>query len=288
MSLEGLVRCLFTIIGEAIKHHLFSAFAIITLRAELLLCGDVCTRAKTDELPWLRCTGTWSGPRKLCYQNPTHSALSSIQGLPMPFMRSLYWIPRHCSSIRQEWAGQPTRNVVIITWSAVRAGSIIQISPQTLKISDLGVFSPPSFSKDNHRNVDPFGWGKKKLKSKKKKKEKAPNNTSKHLERRLLWMVVVASQLRLGCVLQKEISCVPSECDACVLWTAGSRLSLSLPMNGAGNCEASLMVWDGQKGRKVGTAVVLLRHSHRLEKRESEARLGWCKSTIPVAAELEM
>lgn len=58
MSLEGPVRCLFTIIGEAIKRHLFPCFTIITLRAEPLLCGDVHARAKTDEPPWLRCTGT--------------------------------------------------------------------------------------------------------------------------------------------------------------------------------------------------------------------------------------
>lgn len=50
-----------------------------------------------------------------------------------------------------------------------------------------------------------------------KKKEIAPNNTSKHLERRLLWTVVVASQLLPGCALQKEMGCVPSERDARVL-----------------------------------------------------------------------
>lgn len=82
-----------------------------------------------------------------------------------------------------------------------------------LKISDLGGFSL-SFSKDNHSHVDPFERGKIK---ERKKKEIAPNSTSKHLERRLLWTVVVASQLLPGCVLLKEIGWVPSERDARLL-----------------------------------------------------------------------
>lgn len=51
MSLEGPVRCLFTIIAEAIKLHLFPGFTTITLRLKPLLPADVHTCVKTNELP---------------------------------------------------------------------------------------------------------------------------------------------------------------------------------------------------------------------------------------------
>lgn len=64
MSLEGPVRCLFTIIAEAIKLHLFPGFTTITLRLKPLLPADVHTCVKTNELPrhW-----TWSGSMKTAF-----------------------------------------------------------------------------------------------------------------------------------------------------------------------------------------------------------------------------
>lgn len=76
---------MFTIIGEAVKHHLFSRFAVI------ILSRSVVTRARGQRRMSFRGSeapehevGHASGGLK----DPTRSALSSNRGLLMAFMRS--------------------------------------------------------------------------------------------------------------------------------------------------------------------------------------------------------
>lgn len=76
---------MFTIIGRALKHHLFSRFAIITLSFSVVTC------ARGQRRMSLRGSDALEhevGHASCLLKDPTHSALSSIQGLLMPFMRS--------------------------------------------------------------------------------------------------------------------------------------------------------------------------------------------------------
>lgn len=72
---------MFTIIGEAIKHHLFSRFAIVTLSFSVVTCARGQRRMSFRGSDALEHE---VGQASCVLKNPTHSALSSIQGLLMP------------------------------------------------------------------------------------------------------------------------------------------------------------------------------------------------------------